>query len=93
MQTKEQKDLAIIIADLEDANKLTQEEKNNLKKFYSVADVEIASACVKNDIAFIIKKIKEKKDISICNGKILRFCIMSGFVDLSMLLLKNNIEP
>ena len=81
------------VISLVETNKLIKDTHTSLKKKYDAKQVDIVIACVSNDIESLKECIDKGYDLSICNGKILRYTVSNGFVELSVLLLKNKIEP
>ena len=85
--------LARTIIELKESNNLNEKETIRLKRIFNSNDVDVVIACISNQIEKVKKYINEGYDISICNGKVLRYTVSEGFVELSCLLLKNGIEP
>lgn len=85
--------LARTIIELKESNNLNEKETIRLKRIFNSNDVDVVIACISNQIEKVKKYINEGYDISICNGKVLRYTVSEGYVELSCLLLRNGIEP
>ncbi len=85
--------LARTIIELKESNNLNEKETIRLKRIFNSNDVDVVIACISNQIEKVKKYINEGYDISICNGKVLRYTVSVGYVELSCLLLRNGIEP
>ena len=81
------------IISLNNADKLTLSQVAELKNKYNPSDVEVVCACVTNDIDYLKLCIEKNYNLNICNGKVLRYTVYMGYVEVSKLLLKNGIEP
>lgn len=85
--------LARTIIELKESNNLNEKETIRLKRIFNSNDVDVVIACISNQIEKVKKYLNEGYDISICNGKVLRYIVSEGYVELSCLLLRNGIEP
>lgn len=85
--------LARTIIELKESNNLNEKETIRLKRIFNSNDVDVVIACISNQIEKVKKYLNEGYDISICNGKVLRYTVSEGYVELSCLLLRNGIEP
>ena len=85
--------LARTIIELKENNNLNEKETSRLKKIFNSNDVDVVIACISNQVEKLKKYIEEGYDISFCNGKVLRYTVSEGYVELSCLLLRNGIEP
>ena len=84
--------LANEIINLKYKDMLTVGNVARLKKIHGCKDVDIALACVNNNVEKLKEYIQRGYDISICNDSILRFTVSEGYVEISKLLLKNGVE-
>ena len=81
------------IISLNESNKLTKNKIKELKDIYNSSEVDVVCACITNDIEYLNRCIEKKYSLNICNGKVLRYTVCMGYVEVSKLLLKNGIEP
>ena len=66
----------------------------DLKKEYNPKQIELISACLKNDKGSVEKIINEGEiDLSVCNDYVIRYTVTKGWIEISKLLLKHNVEP
>lgn len=88
-----QKHLAKTAVELKEKNMLDDKEIRRLKNMFNPNDVDIVLACISNNLDLLKSYINKKYDLSVCNGKVLRYTVSQGYVDVSCLLLSNGIEP
>lgn len=81
------------IVKLAEAGKLSKSKIEELKEKYNPKQIELISACLNNDKENVEKCINEGVDLSICNDYVLRYTVSKGFVDVSLLLIQNKVEP
>lgn len=81
------------IVKLAEAGKLSKSKIEELKEKYNPKQIELISACLNNDKENVEKCINEGVNLSICNDYVLRYTVSKGFVDVSLLLIQNKVEP
>lgn len=73
---------------------LSEGKVRDLKKEYNPKQIELISACLKNDKGSVEKIINEGEiDLSVCNDYVIRYTVTKGWIEISKLLLKHNVEP
>lgn len=82
-----------IIVKLAEKGELSKSKIEELKREYNPKQIELISACLNNDKEIVEKCINEGADLSICNDYVLRYTVSKGFVDVSLLLIQNKVEP
>ena len=82
------------IVKLAEAGKLSKSKIEELKEKYNPKQIELISACLKNDKGSVEKIINEGEiDLSVCNDYVIRYTVTKGWIEISRLLLKHNVEP
>lgn len=82
------------IVKLAEKGELSKSKIEELKREYNPKQIELISACLKNDMASVEKIINEGKiDLSICNDYVIRYTVTKGWIGISKILLKHNVEP
>lgn len=82
-----------IIVKLAEKGELSKSKIEELKREYNPKQIELISACLNNDKEIVEKCINEGVDLSICNDYVLRYTVSKGFVGVSLLLIRNKVEP
>ena len=80
------------IINLKYKDMLTVGNVAKLKNLHGCKDVDLALACVNNNVEKLKEYIQRGYDLSICNDAILRFTVSEGYVEISKLLLKNGVD-